>query len=141
MPNSLQSSAIPSPAAGGATNCSLSSITEHSFQGIAPSPYGEKVLPMCPVQCVTYVSGRSPLSIQQFTLRFQLQVLLRFYGQYGQHRRSWAEVRNPSPPFLLVPNGMQHLLSSCYSRLPRSHFHGPSKIAPSQHGRDSFWAM
>ena len=25
-----------------------------------------------------------PLSIQQFTLRFQLQVLLRFYGQYGQ---------------------------------------------------------
>src|SRR6266850_4852509 len=27
-----------------------------------------------------------PLSIQQFTLRFQLQILLRFYGQYGQHR-------------------------------------------------------
>jgi hypothetical protein len=23
---------------GGATNCSLSSITEHSFQGITPSP-------------------------------------------------------------------------------------------------------
>src|ERR1700722_20013398 len=31
-------------------------------------------------------------SIQYFTLRFQLQVLLLFYGQYGQHRRCWAEV-------------------------------------------------
>jgi len=43
-----------------ATNCSLSSITEHSFQGIAYLPLsGEEVLPMCPVQPVTYVSGRS----------------------------------------------------------------------------------
>src|SRR6202140_1711462 len=49
MPNSLQSSAIASPASRRATNCSLSSITEHSFQGIAPSPLrGESV---------TYVSG------------------------------------------------------------------------------------
>src|ERR1700688_881253 len=49
MPNSLQSSAIASRAGGGATNCSLSSITEHSFQGIIPSPLrGESV---------TYVSG------------------------------------------------------------------------------------
>src|ERR1700722_17188994 len=49
MPNSLQSSAIASPASRGATNCSLSSITEHSFQGITPSPLrGESV---------TYVSG------------------------------------------------------------------------------------
>src|SRR5712664_4812576 len=38
MPNSLQSSAIASPASRRATNCSLSSITEHSFQGIIPSP-------------------------------------------------------------------------------------------------------
>src|SRR5258707_1328158 len=38
MPNSLQSSAIASPASRRATNCSLSSITEHSFQGITPSP-------------------------------------------------------------------------------------------------------
>jgi len=59
MPNSLQSSAIASPASRRATNCSLSSIAEHSFQGITPYPYGEKVSPMCPVQCVTYVSGRS----------------------------------------------------------------------------------
>src|SRR5208283_785104 len=42
-----------------ATNCSLSSITEHCFQGIPSSPYRRKVLPMCPVQCVTYVSGCS----------------------------------------------------------------------------------
>src|ERR1700732_2547793 len=49
MPNSLQSSAIASPASRRATNCSLSSITEHSFQGIIPSPLrGESV---------TYVSG------------------------------------------------------------------------------------
>jgi hypothetical protein len=40
-------------------NCSLSSIAEHSFQGITPSPLRGKVSPMCPVQCVTYVSGRS----------------------------------------------------------------------------------
>src|SRR5206468_1173844 len=59
MPNSLQSSAIASPASRRATNCSLSSITEHSFQGITPSPLRGKVSPMCPVQCVTYVSGRS----------------------------------------------------------------------------------
>src|SRR5450755_4031436 len=49
MPNSLQSSAIASPASRRATNCSLSSIAEHSFQGITPSPLrGESV---------TYVSG------------------------------------------------------------------------------------
>src|SRR5260370_24575902 len=59
MPNSLQSSAIASPASRRATNCTLSSITEHSFQGITPSPLRGKVSPMCPVQCVTYVSGRS----------------------------------------------------------------------------------
>src|ERR1700719_468661 len=49
MPNSLQSSAAARPPSGRATNCSLSSITEHSFQGIIPSPLrGESV---------TYVSG------------------------------------------------------------------------------------
>src|SRR5215472_15351946 len=49
MPNSLQSSDIASPASRRATNCSLSSIAEHSFQGIiTPSPEGESV---------TYVSG------------------------------------------------------------------------------------
>src|SRR6266851_9686487 len=37
IPNSLQRSAICSPASRRATNCSLSSITEHSFQGITPS--------------------------------------------------------------------------------------------------------
>src|SRR5262245_33560433 len=38
MPNSLHSSAIGSPASRRATNCSLSSITEHSFQGIHSPP-------------------------------------------------------------------------------------------------------
>src|SRR5580704_16745038 len=69
MPNSLQSSAIGSPASRRATNCSLSSITEHSFQGITPSPLrGESV---------TYVSGTMcylclrPLTIKQrvFSIR------------------------------------------------------------------------
>src|SRR6266567_1405544 len=49
MPNSRQSSAIDSPPSRRATNCSLSSMTEHSFQGIQPSPKKGK--------SVTYVSG------------------------------------------------------------------------------------
>ncbi|MDN2567926.1 hypothetical protein N1F89_17015, partial [Aquibium sp. A9E412] len=36
-----------------------SSITEHSLHGINTSGQKPKVLPMCPVQNVTYVSGRS----------------------------------------------------------------------------------
>ena len=43
--DSPQSSAIPRRLAG-EPNCSLSSITEHSFQGITPSPLREKVSPM-----------------------------------------------------------------------------------------------
>jgi hypothetical protein len=35
-------------------------MTEHSFHGINTSrPKKRKVLPMCPVRSVTYVSGRS----------------------------------------------------------------------------------
>src|SRR3974390_2914487 len=49
MPNSRQSSAIGSPASRRATNCNLSSITEHSFQGIIPSPLRR--------ESVTHVSG------------------------------------------------------------------------------------
>src|SRR5215467_12716598 len=49
MPNSLQSSDIASPASRRATNCSLSSMTEHSFQGITPSQKTGG--------SVTYVSG------------------------------------------------------------------------------------
>src|SRR5439155_26733185 len=49
MPNSRQSSAIDSPPSRRATNCSLSSMTEHSFQGVQPSPKKGK--------SVTYVSG------------------------------------------------------------------------------------
>src|SRR5215831_6380209 len=45
MPNSLQSSAIASPASRRATNCILSSIAEHSLQGIASSPKGRKCYP------------------------------------------------------------------------------------------------
>src|SRR6266567_5285155 len=51
MPNSLQRSAIGSPASRRATNCSLSSITEHSFHGITSSPKkGKKRNP-----CVRYI--------------------------------------------------------------------------------------
>src|ERR1700729_1019479 len=49
MPNSRQSSDSGSPASPRATNFILSSITEHSFQGIAPSPLRR--------ESVTYVSG------------------------------------------------------------------------------------
>src|ERR1700680_3453725 len=49
MPTSRQSSAIGSPASRRATNCNLSSITEHSFQGITPSQKGRKCNP-----CVRY---------------------------------------------------------------------------------------
>src|ERR1700686_3507452 len=47
MPSSLQSSPIPSPASRRATNCSLSSITEHSFQGITPSPSTGRKCHLC----------------------------------------------------------------------------------------------
>src|SRR5882724_7528464 len=49
MPNSLQSSVIASPASRRATNCNLSSMTEHSFQGITPSSLEE--------ESVTHVFG------------------------------------------------------------------------------------
>src|SRR5690242_613765 len=59
MANSRHSAAIFSPSSKRPTKRTRSSITEHSFQGITPSLYREKVSPMCPVQSVTYVSGRS----------------------------------------------------------------------------------
>src|SRR5580765_3736078 len=73
MPNSLHRSAIASPASRRATNCILSSIAEHSFQGIVTSSLNrEKVLPMCPVRCVTYVPDRSSPLSQSFKLLFPL---------------------------------------------------------------------
>ena len=53
-----------SPSSRRATKRRRSSITEHSFQGIATSRLlrKRKVLPMCPVRSVTYVSGRSQLA-------------------------------------------------------------------------------
>src|SRR6202521_4397227 len=59
MPNARQPSLIASPSSSQATNRRRSSITEHSFHGIHASPGKGKVLPMCPVRSVTYVSGRS----------------------------------------------------------------------------------
>src|SRR5579859_5548130 len=65
MPNSLQSSAIASPASRRATNCSLSSITERSFQGIIPSSLEE--------ESVTHVSGtKCYLCLRPLTYRFDL---------------------------------------------------------------------
>src|ERR1700676_1673804 len=76
MPNSLQSSAIGSPASRRATNCILSSIAEHSFQGIGfSSPLREKVSPVWPVRCGTYVSGRSKTAVKMPALGL-LQVVI-----------------------------------------------------------------
>src|SRR3979411_1754536 len=51
-----------SPSNRRATKRRRSSITELAFHGIHTSrPQRRKVLPMCPVRNVTYVSGRSPV--------------------------------------------------------------------------------
>src|SRR5438034_8855722 len=58
-PHSLHSSDIATPASRRATNCSLSSIAEHSFHGIlAPSPKGESVTHVSGTMCYL-CSGRS----------------------------------------------------------------------------------
>src|ERR1700730_1451783 len=77
MPNSLQSSAIASPASRRATNCSLSSITEHSFQGITPSPLrGESV---------TYVSGTMCyLCLRPFTSKYAAILTFPLFGDLPQ---------------------------------------------------------
>src|SRR5690242_5870999 len=49
MANSRHSAAIFSPSSKRATKRTFSSITEHSFQGITPSPQGKKCHP-----CVRY---------------------------------------------------------------------------------------
>src|SRR5580704_15676989 len=61
MPNSLHSSVIGSPASRRATNCILSSITEHSFQGIASSPRGGSVTHVSGTMC--YLCLR-PLTVE-----------------------------------------------------------------------------
>jgi hypothetical protein len=53
---------VPSPSKRRATKRRRSSITELSFHGINTSNQKPKVLPMCPVRNVTYVSGRSSAS-------------------------------------------------------------------------------
>src|SRR6516225_1493371 len=84
MPNSLQSSAIASPASRRATNCSLSSITEHSFQGIiTPSPEGESV---------TYVSGTMCyLCLRPLTLK-QLRFFLRCISTFIELGNIWEQL-------------------------------------------------
>ena len=53
-----------SPSNRRATKRRRSSITELAVHGIHTSrPQRRKVLPMCPVRSVTYVSGRSPVSV------------------------------------------------------------------------------
>lgn len=58
-PNSRHTSLMPSPSRRRATKRRRSSITEHSLHGINTSGRKPKVLPMCPVQNVTYVPGRA----------------------------------------------------------------------------------
>lgn len=61
MPKSRHTSLIPSPSRSRATKRRRSSITEVSLHGINTSRQKRKVLPMSPVQFVTYLSGRTPL--------------------------------------------------------------------------------
>ena len=69
---------VPPSARRRATNCSLSSMTEHSFQGIAFSPKGKKrnlcvrydLLPMCWVaQCL--LQRPAPLPFSYFELKIR----------------------------------------------------------------------
>src|SRR6266436_3242480 len=85
MPNSLQSSAIGSPASRRATNCSLSSITEHSFQGITPSSLEE--------ESVTDVSGTKCYPVTN-TLR-------EIVGRSPHSRQLSRESHGQSKPFSL----------------------------------------
>src|ERR1700687_92693 len=69
MPNSLQSSAMASPASRRATNCRRSSITEHSFHGITPPPLKKG-------KSVTYVSGTiCHLCLRSLTLLYDLRLI------------------------------------------------------------------
>src|ERR1700722_3829706 len=89
MPNSLQSSAIASPASRRATNCRLSSIAEHSFQGIAPSLYGRKshlcvrynVLPMSQAAHGQFIFNDF---LRYALVRFKLRNPAAGYGQNQQ---------------------------------------------------------
>src|ERR1700741_809718 len=108
MPNSLHSSAIGSPASRRATNCILSSITEHSFQGIASSPRGGSVTHVSGTMC--YLCLR-PLTIEDAVIpktgsmtRQGLIGRLKLFSQLFEvaillfrHRQS-AESETRSPP-------------------------------------------
>src|SRR5882724_8538657 len=64
MPNSLQSSVIASPASRRATNCSLSSITEHSVQAITSSlPEGGSVTHVFGTKCHLCLRSLTSLSV------------------------------------------------------------------------------
>src|ERR1700684_3080688 len=114
MPNSLQSSAIASPASRRATNCSLSSIAAHSLQGITPSPLRGKVSPMCPVQCVTYVSGRSGVQAAHtyvsgrsyaaiLTCPFREICLTNLFANFGEAHRDQSH--SMTVAFFVMPAG------------------------------------
>src|ERR1700675_4953467 len=81
MPNSLQSSAIASPASRRATNCSLSSITEHSFQGIIPSPLrGESVTYVSGTMCYLCLRPLTPVNTRGSSLCFLPWASLRHHS-------------------------------------------------------------
>src|ERR1700730_894680 len=107
MPNSLQSSAIASPASRRATNCSLSSITEHSFQGITPSPLrGESV---------TYVSGTMCyLCLRPFTSKYASILSFPLLGYLPQHTGLSTVCQfhvSPDPVALRVVQGILALVT------------------------------
>src|SRR5215467_9792455 len=81
MPNSLQRSAISSPASRRATNCSLSSITEHSFHGITPSQKTGG--------SVTHVSG----TMCYLCLRPLKSLTSVRKGRVGRFGKTWVNLR------------------------------------------------
>src|ERR1700730_12632882 len=84
LPTSLQSADICSPASRRATNCSLSSITEHSFQGMSPPPQkGRKcnpcvrydLLPMSQAAQRTYIIFENPVLLVSRTVTNPSQIV------------------------------------------------------------------
>src|ERR1700676_4174882 len=106
MPNSLQSSAIASPASRRATNCSLSSITEHSFQGITTSPSTERKCHLC----VRY----NVLPMSQVAQPANQSVANLAFGRLLQFGSIWVqkEVSPLLPPLGVAPQGSRADISA-----------------------------
>ena len=117
----------PRPSSSRATKRRRSSITEHAFHGINTSRRKErKVLPMCPVRTVTYVSGRTKHAIAAECHRFHARsdtvdsVVSSAHSSYP--RSSRANHRRPpgsldlSTMLAIAPRGPQLVRRPAQSR-------------------------